>query len=137
MSEKNGPPENVIKGPWPGVIISNVDGVRVVEDLNFADDLTDAVMVQMVSTLKENDFDTSSEQFSKDIGFTLEVIKSIIYRSMGYEHPLHGLMGNILKITEISDGKNTQYDTSFNLELLNQMTDLISANIDEDGPDLA
>ena len=139
MSEKNGLPENVIRGPWPDVIISNVDGVQVVEDLNFADDLTEAVMVQMISTFKENGFcgDPTSGQFSKDIGFALEVIKSIIYRSMGYDHPLHGFMGNILTITEISDGENTQYDTSFNLELLNQVTDLINANIDEDGPELA
>ena len=135
MSEKNGPPENVIKGPWPGVIISNVNGVRVVEDLNFADDLTDAVMVQMVSTLKENDFDTSSEQFSKDIGFTLEVIKSIIYRSMGYEHPLHGFMSDILNITEIQEGE----DVSLNVDIINEMTEYISINPDDDddGPERA
>jgi len=133
----NGNSGNVVKGPWPDILVSNVDGVQVVEDLNFADTLTEALMVQMLSTFKENDFDVSSEQFNGDIAFMIEVIKSVIYRSMGYEHPLHGFMGGILEIQEITDGENIHYDTSINTELLNKVSDFISVNIEDDGPELA
>ena len=102
-SPNNGNGGNVVKGPWPEkkqVKTSDVDGLQVVEDLKYADDLTEALMVQMLTTFKENDFDTSGKQFGGDIAFVIEVIKSVIYRSMGYEHPLHGFMGNILDVTE-------------------------------------
>ena len=125
----------IIKGPWPDIKISDIDGLQVVEDLKFADSLTEAIMVQMLSTFKENDFDTSGEMFSGDIGFMIEVIKGVIYRSMGYEHPLHGFMGDVLDVTEIADGENVHYNTSVNMELLTQVNDFITANLDTETDD--
>ena len=133
--EKNG---NVVKGPWPDrVKTSDIDGLQVVEDLKFADDLTEALVLQMMATFKEQGFDTSGEKFNGDIGFMIEVVKSVIYRSMGYEHPLHGFMGEILDVTETKDGENTHYETSLNMELINEVSEYISVQIDNDGPETA
>ena len=129
---------NVVKGPWPDKVKpSDVDGLQVVEDLKFADDLTEAILVQMLTTFKDNGFDTSGEKFSGDIGFMIEVVKSVIYRSMGYEHPLHGFMGDILDVTEVKDGENTHYDTALNMDLINEVSEYISVQIDDDGPETA
>ena len=78
---KNESGGNVVKGPWPDKVkSSDVDGLQVVEDLKFADDLTEAILVQMLTTFKDNGFDTSGEKFNGDIGFMIEVVKSVIYR---------------------------------------------------------
>ena len=134
----NGNSGNVVKGPWPDKVkTSDIDGLQVVEDLKFAEDLTEALVLQMMATFKEQGFDTSGEKFNGDIGFMIEVVKSVIYRSMGYEHPLHGFMGDILDVTETKDGETIHYETSINMELINEVSEFISVQIDNDGPELA
>ena len=120
----------IIKGPWPDKVkTSDIDGLKVVEDLQYADDLTEAIMVQMMATFTENNFDISDSNFNKDMGFAIEVIKGIIYRSMGYGHPLQSIMGEVLDITETKDGDITNYEAIINLELLDQVNDFITANL--------
>ena len=128
--EKNG---NVVKGPWPD--IKDRHSKKVAKDLKFAENVTKSIMEQMLTTLKYNNFDTSNKLFNRDIGFTVEVIKGVIYRSMGYEHPLHGFMSDILNITEIQEGE----DVSLNVDIINEMTEYISINPDDDddGPERA
>ena len=107
----------------------------MIENLKFAENVTKSIMEQMLTTLKYNNFDTSNKLFNRDIGFTVEVIKGVIYRSMGYEHPLHGFMSDILNITEIQEGE----DVSLNVDIINEMAEYISINPDDDddGPERA
>ena len=132
---------NVIKGPWVNkkdVKIADIDGLQVIENLKFADDLTEGLMIQILTNFRENNIDVSNKRFSPDIAFMIEVLKAIIYRSMGYEHPLHVIMSNVLKVNEIKDGDKTVLDTSFNIELLNDTSDYIDLlkeeNDNDDGP---
>ena len=132
---------NVIKGPWENkkdVKIADIDGLQVIENLNFADDLTEGLVLQILTNFRENGIDVSDKRFSPDIAFMIEVLKAIIYRSMGYEHPLHVIMSNVLKVNEIKDGDKTVLDTSFNIELLNDTSDYIDLlkeeNDNDDGP---
>ena len=132
---------NVIKGPWVNkkdVKIADIDGLQVIENLKFADDLTEGLMIQILTNFRENNIDVSNERFSPDIAFMIEVLKAIIYRSMGYEHPLHVIMSNVLKVNEIKDGDKTVLDTSFNIELLKDTSDYIDLlkeeNDNDDGP---
>lgn len=127
--EKNG---NVVKGPWPD--IKDRHSKKVAKDLKFAENVTKSIMEQMLATFKYNNFDTSNKLFNRDIGFTVEVIKGVIYRSMGYKHPLHGFMSDILNITEIQEGE----DVSLNVDIINEMAEYISINPDDDdGPERA
>ena len=132
---------NVIKGPWENkkdVKIADIDGLQVIENLNFADDLTEGLMIQILTNFRENGIDVSDKRFSPDIAFMIEVLKAIIYRSMGYEHPLHVIMSNVLKVNEIQDGDKTVLDTSFNIDLLKDTSDYIDLlkeeNDNDDGP---
>jgi len=139
---KNPKGGNVIKGPWPDKVKpSDVDGMQVIEDLKFADDLTEAILVQMLTTFRDNNLDTKNKEFGSDIAFIIEVVKSIIYRSMGYDHPLHNFMGGILDVTEVADESGVHYDTILNTELLQDVSDFVSIaleeNDDDDGPEKA
>ena len=128
---------NVVKGPWPDIKISDVDGVQVIEELNWAENLTEGIMVQMIQTLKENDFDVADSDFLRDVAFAIEVIKGIIYRNMGHEHPLHDLISGIVKVEEILDGEEKHINTSFDFDLIKNFSDYISVDFDGDGPNTA
>ena len=126
---------NVIKGPWVNkkdVKIADIDGLQVIENLKFADDLTEGLMIQILTNFRENNIDVSNKRFSPDIAFMIEVLKAIIYRSMGYEHPLHVIMSNVLKVNEIKDGDKIHIDSSFDMDLLSDTSDYISLVKEED-----
>lgn len=133
---------NVIKGPWENkkeVKISDIDGLEVIENLKFADDLTEGLMIQILTNFRENNIDISDKRFSPDIAFMIETLKAVIYRSMGYEHPLHIIMSSVLKVNEIKDGDKIHIDTTFDMDLLSDTSDYISLvkeedNDNDDGP---
>ena len=133
---------NVIKGPWLNkkeVKIKDIDGLEVIENLKFADDLTEGLMIQILTNFRENNVDISDKKFSPDIAFMIETLKAVIYRSMGYEHPLHIIMSSVLKVNEIKDGDKTHIDSAFDMELLSDTSDYISLvkeedNDNDDGP---
>ena len=63
---------NVIKGPWKKkskreIIVPDVDVIALQENLMFADDLTESLLVQMIHTMGENGVDVSTKSFIKDI----------------------------------------------------------------------
>ena len=134
---------NVIKGPWENkkeIKISDIDGLEVIENLKFADDLTEGLMIQILTNFRENNVDISDKKFSPDIAFMIETLKAVIYRSMGYEHPLHIIMSSVLKVNEIKDGDKTHIDSAFDMELLSDTSDYISLvkeedNDNDDGPE--
>tara|TARA_B100000424_G_scaffold221040_1_gene179960 strand:+ start:1039 stop:1476 length:438 start_codon:yes stop_codon:yes gene_type:complete len=134
---------NVIKGPWLNkkeVKIKDIDGLEVIENLKFADDLTEGLMIQILTNLRENNIDVSNKRFSPDIAFMIETLKAVIYRSMGYEHPLHIIMSSVLKVNEIKDGDKIHIDSSFDMDLLSDTSDYISLvkeedNDNDDGPE--
>ena len=88
---------NVIKGPWKQkskreVVVPDVDVVAIQENMMFADDLTESLLVQMIHTMSENGVDISSKSFIKDISFVVESVKGAIYRDMQLFHPMNGIM---------------------------------------------
>lgn len=133
---------NVIKGPWENkkeVKISDIDGLEVIENLKFADDLTEGLMIQILTNFRENNIDVSDKRFSPDIAFMIETLKAVIHRSMGYDHPLHVIMSSVLKVNEIKDGDKIHIDSAFDMDLLSDTSDYISLvkeedNDNDDGP---
>ena len=127
----------VIKGPWPdsGIKVSDVDGVKYIEEMAFADHLTEGIMVQLIQTMKENGIDVGEPNFLADIGFVIETVKGVIYRSLGLSHPLQNIMNNIILVNEFKDEDEPRFDTVFDMELVENMNDFIIAKLeDEDGP---
>ena len=109
--ENNG---NVVKGPWKTkskkqVVIPDVDVIEMQENLISCDNLTEAVIIQLIHSIGENGFDVHQEEFSKDMGFIIESVRSTLYRQVGYEHPMSKIMSAFTKSNidpkgEVGDG---------------------------------
>ena len=86
--------ENVIQGPWTkrNVKVPNEELVKKREELLFAEELTEQVMVGLIHTIHENGFDVDSNEFLHDMGFIIECVKSVVYRDMGFQHPMSDIM---------------------------------------------
>ena len=111
---------NVIKGPWKNLKRSGrkinvpTDIEKATEDLYFVDELTEALLVQLIHTSSENGFNIKNEKFIKDIGFISECVKAALLRQMKYKHPVAFLMDKIMSMTRRQhqniDKNYTQFD---------------------------
>ena len=79
------------------------------DDFKSIEVLTEGIVVQMIHTLKEQDFDISSTYFIRDVAFLNECIKSMLHREYGYEHPMTDLIGKLFKIEK----RDKKYFTKF------------------------
>ena len=128
---------NVIKGPWKQkskreVVVPDVDVVAIQENMMFADDLTESLLVQMIHTMSENGVDISSKSFIKDISFVVESVKGAIYRDMDLFHPMSGIMETLTEVT--TDDNDTPHG-KLNLELIEKLS--IKKDEVEEGPEPA
>ena len=96
----------VIKGPWKQQSKKKVKvpkdpmQTQLQEDLIFADDLTEHLMVQLIHTMGENGFELKDPKFIRDIGFISECCKSIIFREIGLTHPIQPIIEKIMNKTK-------------------------------------
>ena len=128
---------NVIKGPWKKkskreIVVPDVDFIALQENIIFADDLTESLLVQMIHTMGENGIDISAKSFIKDISFVVEAVKGSIYRDMGLFHPMSGIMETLTEVT--TDEQDTPHG-KVNLELIEKIS--ITNDEGEEGPEPA
>lgn len=138
MTDKKDDETNVVVGPWGDTPIEN-NGEWIKEKYNKALDknntskrvqekfdrieiLTEKLMVQLIHTLSENNYNISDERFILDIGFLSEVIKGIISRQEKVPHIVQGLLDNIMspEPTRNEDGMDVYY-SRFDANLLNEL----------------
>ncbi len=116
-------PDNIIKGPWKKnrrkVIIPETENAkRVTEDMAFVEDFSEALLIQMIHTMSENSINIKNEKFIRDIGFIDECVKSVLFRELGYPHPITNLIERIMT----SDKQSTErIYTQFDVEKLVKM----------------
>jgi len=116
---------NIIQGPWKPNKKNSEVKKKIEEDMSFIDELTEKVMVQFIHTMSENQIDIQSKDFSVEIGFINESVKSMLYREFGYPHPVTRMIQTVVSIVS-DDNKGTKYtsfDTAKMLEILTMMTD--------------
>jgi hypothetical protein len=96
----------VIKGPWKQQSKKKVKvpkdpmQTQLQEDLIFAEELTEHLMVQLIHTMGENGFSLKDHKFIRDIGFISECCKSIIFRDIGLTHPLEPIVERLMEKTK-------------------------------------
>ena len=111
----NVPKNNVVQfplkgNPEPNIKVDNV-ALAMHDDLKFADHLTEGLVVNLIHNLGENGIDTSDKDFIRDVGFTIELVKSLIYRGMGLKHPMQELVAMFVTTDEDDeDGLYTTFD---------------------------
>jgi fructose-specific phosphotransferase system component IIB len=97
------------------VKLPNKDVIRINEDMGFADQLTEAIIVQMVHVLSDNDIKVNDTQFVKDLSFVIESIKSAVYRDLNLKHEIQPLVDKFMVQEKNEKG---QTNTIFKMELI-------------------
>ena len=110
-------------------IIDDLDAVKMREDLDFADNLAEGLMINLIHNVGENGFDIKKDRFIGDISFLNEVVRGALYRQMGFAHPMQSFMDLIVK-TETDEDK--QIVTKVNL---NKIDDLLPQSKDDGNGD--
>ena len=105
-------------GEAPKVV--NFDAMKLNKELNYADELTDGIMVSMIHNLDENDIEIHSKDFIKDIAFVAEIVKSTIYRDRGFQHPFQNLV-DLIASAEQNEQTN-KYEIDMDMELVKEIS---------------
>ena len=130
---------NVIIGPWESSEkLQNSKPLKggktreqiVQEEMDIIDGLSESIMVKVIHTLKENDVKIMSKDFIRDVGFMNEVLKSLLFRELGYNHPLSDLIPYIIVPTKTKDKKDVY--TKFRGDIVVDILEYLEGDIDEE-----
>ena len=128
--------KNVIQGPWPKlkrkVKIPDEEFLQLQENMDFAEELNQKIIVQMIHTLGENGVSVGEESFIRDLGLIIELTKGSIYRSMGIAHPTHGFSEALVDIDIAEDGDGIHSQVDF--EVLEKFIEVFE---DDDDPEVS
>ena len=130
---------NVIIGPWESSEkLQNSRPLKggktrediVAEEMDIIEGLSESIMVNLIHTLKQNDVKITSKEFIRDVGFMNEVLKSLLFRELGYNHPLSDLIPYIIVPTRTKDKKDVY--TKFRGDIVVDILEYLEGDIDEE-----
>ena len=124
---------NVIKGPWRTTkTITKAKTEKMAIDMLFVEDMAESVMIPMIQSFAENGLDIKKDAFVQEVGFMNEVVKSLVFRHLGYKHPMQEMIKTIMTIkTETAEDVYAAFDG----ELVEQITKAADAVIKKDDDD--
>ena len=98
--------------------------------MEFAEELNQKIIVQMIHTLGENGIGVTDESFIRDLGLIIELTKGSIYRSMGIPHVTHAFFETLvnLNIDEEDNSMHSQID----LNMLEKFVEMYFKEDDDD-----
>ena len=131
------PPENVIRGPWPvksgrKVKLPDENVIAMQQNIQFAEELTQSLMVQMIHTMSENGIDVGAKSFIRDMAMVISMVNGSIYRDMGMEHITQKFMEEYVNIHD--DDDDGSYETEVDFETIVELANLIE---DDDDPEVS
>ena len=126
----------MIKGPWLAksgreVKLPDTDVIAMQQDMQFAEELTQSLMVQMIHTMSENGIDVSAKTFIRDMAMVISLVNGSIYRDMGMAHITQKFMEEYV---DIHDDDGGSYETEVDFETIVQLANLIE---DDDDPEIS
>ena len=103
---------NVIKGPWRTTkTITKAKTEKMAIDMLFVEDMAESVMIPMIQSFAENGLDIKKDAFVQEVGFMNEVVKSLVFRHLGYKHPMQEMIKTIMTIkTETAEDVYAAFD---------------------------
>jgi len=136
MSDQEMPPANVIRGPWPvksgrEVKLPDADIIAIQQNIQFAEELTQSLMVQMIHTMSENGIDVSAKTFIRDMAMVISLVNGSIYRDMGMAHITQKFMEEYV---DIHDDEGGSFETEVDFETIVELANLIE---DDDDPEVS
>ncbi len=123
----------MIKGPWLAksgreVKLPDTDVIAMQQDMQFAEELTQSLMVQMIHTMSENGIDVSAKTFIRDMAMVISLVNGSIYRDMGMAHITQKFMEEYV---DIHDDEGGSFETEVDFETIVELANLIE---DDDDP---
>ena len=87
MSEENEKQSaKISQGPWKEskrkVKLPDKDAIELQETVDFINDLTQTVIVQMIQTIKENEINVEKESFVNNMSFIIEMVRAALLKEM-------------------------------------------------------
>ena len=127
----------MIKGPWLAksgreVKLPDTDVIAMQQDMQFAEELTQSLMVQMIHTMSENGIDVSAKTFIRDMAMVISLVNGSIYRDMGMAHITQKFMEEYVNIHD--DDDDGSYETEVDFETIVELANLIE---DDDDPEVS
>ena len=127
----------MVKGPWPvkngrEVKLPDEDVIAMQQDMQFAEELTRSLMVQMIHTMSENGIDVGAKSFIRDMAMVISMVNGSIYRDMGMEHITQKFMEEYVNIHDDED--DGSYETEVDFETIAELANLIE---DDDDPEVS
>ena len=121
---------NIIKWPWthPDVKPLTEKSSRLADDMQFIGEVTEGLMIPMIHNLSENGVDISSEEFIGEVGYMNEVLKSILYRHFGYNHPVSLLIAKSMIVD--TEGVKVPF-AEIDVDILTDILEIIEESEDE------
>ena len=128
----------MIKGPWLAkggrqVKLPDKDIVALRQKLQFAEELSESLVVQLIHTMGENGIDISDNSFVRDMSMVIELVQGSIYRDLELEHPTHKFMEEFVDITLLPD--NT-IETEVDFDTIIKLTNILEEE-DDDDPEIS
>tara|TARA_B100000749_G_C18287449_1_gene406987 strand:+ start:194 stop:784 length:591 start_codon:yes stop_codon:yes gene_type:complete len=99
--------------------------LKMKEKLSRVDMITENIMIQLIHTLGEYDYEIGKDDFILDVGFLSETVKAVISRQERIPHVVQGLIDNLMTPEKTKDdrGQNIYY-SRFNSPLLNELIEM-------------
>ena len=120
MEDDTSSVNNVVRGPWSRVkVVSPQETDQLTDDMMFIDEVAESIMIPTIHNLAENGVEIKNEEFISEIGFLNEIIKSIMCRSMGYDHIMTDLISSIMKVKTV--GTETSFAAKFDYDVLDKL----------------
>ena len=127
----------MIKGPWLAksgreVKLPDTDVIAMQQDIQFAEELTQSLMVQMIHTMSENGIDVSEKTFIRDMAMVISMVNGSIYRDMGMPHITHKFMEEYV---DININEDNVFETEVDFETITELANLVEE--DDDDPEIS
>ena len=103
MSEENEKQSaKIIQGPWKEskrkVKLPDKDDIELQETVDFINDLTQTLMVQMIHTIKENEINVEEDSFVKNMSFIIEMVRATLLKEMSLNNNMTKIMDILFEI---------------------------------------
>ena len=131
--------DNIIQGPWPKskrkVKLPDEEFLQMQENMEFAEELNQKIIIQMVHSMGENGIGVSDNSFIRDLGLIIELTKGSIYRSMGIPHPTHAFFETLVNLN--IDEEDNSMSSTLDFDLLEKFIETSKNFEDDDDPEIS
>ena len=124
---------NILQGPWrtKKVKIPENTIFDTQQEMAFIEELSESAIVQMLYTLDENGVSIDSKDFFQHIAFTVESLKSALYKEKGWFHPLTTIIKNISEVSVEDSDSDETITLRFNIDKLTALAKKLNLDNDE------